>query len=687
MSDINANVLATEAAETIEELAESASGLLNDVDTDRVLRYGSYLAMALVFVSLVGMAVGLDGRQILFWINPDVYVNHPDGQGLSLGDVALWMWPLLLGWAATNEVVLEGMQARARGVSDLVTGFLVGAIGGLGISLLTFLMNVDREINPENGVPSYGVRDPLVNWNEQLYVMLTFNRGWTFALWAWPLLAGIVAMFGAGLRVISDPIRKAITAALVSVLSVSVFQFLVDDLLEGVGETIADPGRISNFFESDPSLGRPRVDSAFDPLIDFLYAKTGGLKLEGMILVAIVAAGLSLVASYVVRGRVKQARQAYFDRPLAERTRSSALLMVAVALALLIVPFFTGSIINELLANVGIFLLLALGLNIVVGLAGILDLGYVAFFAVGGYTTAVLTSAGRGESWPSWVPLLVDEGEPVLGGWLIALVLVMVFAGLTGLLIGAPVIRMRGDYLAIVTLGFGEIIRLLFLSDWLKGYFGGAQGITNIEGADFGPIGTVTGVEPRSVFYLVAVFAAIAIYVSWRLERSRLGRAWMAIREDESVAEAMGINTVNMKLMAFVVGAVLASFAGAIFSAKVGSIFPTSFLILVSIIILVVVIVGGMGNIMGVIAGSLVLIGVLGGPKQPGLLQEFSEYKLLIYGVLLVWMMLQRPEGLVPNVRRSRELHQEEFLQDAWLKGEVDTDDEGDDVATEVAPA
>jgi branched-chain amino acid transport system permease protein len=246
---------------------------------------------------------------------------------------------------------------------------------------------------------------------------------------------------------------------------------------------------------------------------------------------------------------------------------------------------------------------------------------------------------------------------------------------------------MRGDYLAIVTLGFGEIIRILFLSDWLKGYFGGAQGITNIPSADFGPLGAVNGIDPRSVFYLVLVFSAIAIYVSWRLEHSRLGRAWMAIREDESVAEAMGINTVNMKLMAFVVGAVLASFSGAIFSAKVGSIFPTSFLILVSIIILVVVIVGGMGNIMGVIVGSLVLIGVLGGPKQPGLLQEFSEYKLLIYGALLIWMMLKRPEGLVPNVRRSRELHQDEFLQDAWLKGEVDTDDEGDEVATEVAPA
>ncbi|MED5220292.1 MAG: branched-chain amino acid ABC transporter permease, partial [Actinomycetota bacterium] len=185
------------------------------------------------------------------------------------------------------------------------------------------------------------------------------------------------------------------------------------------------------------------------------------------------------------------------------------------------------------------------------------------------------------------------------------------------------------------------------------------------------------GTDPRSVFYLVLAFCAIAIYTSWRLQASRLGRAWMAIREDEQVAEAMGINTVNAKLMAFVVGAVLASFSGAVLAAKVGSIFPTSFMILVSIIILVVVIVGGMGNIAGVLVGSFVLIGVLGGPKQPGLLQEFQNYKLLIYGVLLVFMMLKRPEGLVPSARRSRELHQQEFLQDAWLKGDkLDADDD-----------
>ena len=176
----------------------------------------------------------------------------------------------------------------------------------------------------------------------------------------------------------------------------------------------------------------------------------------------------------------------------------------------------------------------------------------------------------------------------------------------------------------------------------------------------------------------------IAIYISWRLQASRLGRAWMAIREDEQVAEAMGINTVSSKLMAFVVGAVMAAFSGAVLAAKVGSIFPTSFMILISIIILVVVIVGGMGNIAGVMVGSFVLIGVLGGPKQPGLLQEFQNFKLLIYGMLLVFMMLKRPEGLVPSARRSRELHQEEFLQDAWLKGDKSDDDADDEDAVNV---
>ncbi len=393
-------------------------------------------------------------------------------------------------------------------------------------------------------------------------------------------------------------------------------------------------------------------------LVELIFEKRGGLKLWPAIILALLI-GLISVAT---KGKAKNAVAQYREQEISQKKKTSVVLFGIVAALGIVLPIFMGTYVNSLLANVGIFLLLALGLNIVVGLAGILDLGYVAFFAVGAYTTAVLTS----ELSPFFAPGMT---------WVLSLVFVIILAALTGLFIGAPVIRMRGDYLAIVTLGFGEIIRLLFLSDFLKPYFGGAQGILGVPGIDLGVV-YISGTDTRGIFYLVLFFCAIAVYVSWRLQASRLGRSWMAIREDEQVAEAMGINTVNSKLMAFVVGAVLASFAGAIMAARVGSVFPNSFMILISIVILVVVIVGGMGSIPGVFVGAFVLIGVLGGPKQPGLLQEFGSLKLLVYGMLLVYMMLQKPEGLVPSARRTQELHQEEFLQDAWLKGTDDEDEE-----------
>ncbi len=623
-----------------------------DVDWRRIGRMGSILGLGLVFVALTGMPVGLDERPII------------DGV-ISLGYLSLIMYIPILGWVVGNETVLEGMAATKRGARDIVAGAAVGAVGGFWMGLFTIIMD------------NFDLRDPLVNWSDELFILATFNRGAAFASWFWIVFAAILGAVGASLHLLSPKIRRAVMVMILTVLGISIFQSLVDDILGGVGESIADPGRLSEFF-GEGDTPRPRVDSVFDGLVDFIYAPRGGLTIAGAIALAVVSGAISFFG----RGRYQKAKADYAAKTGPERSKQTAIMITVATLLLFILPFFTGRITQELLANVGIFMLLALGLNIVVGLAGILDLGYVAFFAVGGYTTAVLTAAKPGEAWPEWLPTL--DGP---FGWLLSLVVTVIIAGLVGLFIGAPVIRMRGDYLAIVTLGFGEIIRLLFLSDWLAGYFNGAQGIINIAPADFGPLGSASGTDPRSVFYLVMVFGAISIYTSWRLERSRLGRAWMAVREDESVAEAMGINTVNVKLMAFVVGAVLASFSGAIFSAKVGSIFPTSFLILVSIIILVVVIVGGIGNIMGVIAGSVVLIGVLGGPRQPGLLQEFSEYKLLIYGALLIWMMLQRPEGLVPNARRSRELHQDEFLQDAWLKGEVDDARPDEGAEAEVSPA
>ena len=261
--------------------------------------------------------------------------------------------------------------------------------------------------------------------------------------------------------------------------------------------------------------------------------------------------------------------------------------------------------------------------------------------------------------------------------WFVALPIVIGLACLAGIFIGTPVIRMRGDYLAIVTLGFGEIVRILLLSDWLTPYFGGAQGIRRIPGIQLGPW-EISGVDEQFFVYFAIAFAALAAYISYRAQNSRVGRAWAAMREDEDVAEAIGVGTVRSKLLAFVSGAIVASFAGALFSAKIGVALTSSFDVFVSIIILVVVIVGGMGSIPGVIAGAFVLVGILGGPKTNGLFAEFAEYKLLIYGAILIYMMLLRPEGLIPSVRRSRELHQEEALQDAWL-------DKGGDLSGEEA--
>jgi branched-chain amino acid transport system permease protein len=291
--------------------------------------------------------------------------------------------------------------------------------------------------------------------------------------------------------------------------------------------------------------------------------------------------------------------------------------------------------------------LLGLGLNIVVGYAGLLDLGYVAFFAVGAYATGVLTSPAS--------YLVREEGqlfaEKGLTNFWVALPFVVLIAVIIGVLIGAPVLRLRGDYLAIVTLGFGEIIRTLVLSDWLAPYLGGAQGLLNVPPP---PPEALDLRAPQNVYYLILVFCGIAAFVAWRLSDSRIGRAWAAMREDESVAEAMGVSIIRYKLLAFAMGAGVGSLGGVFFAAKIGSIFPNSFGLLVSINVLSVIILGGLGSIPGVIVGSAVLVGL------PELLREFAEFRLLIYGAILVAIMILRPEGLVPNKRRQRELHARE---------------------------
>ena len=573
----------------------------------RIFRVGAVAAFGQVFVALSGMPVRLDVREIVVPV-------------LSLGYVVVLVAPLVVGLLLARRPEHEAFLEKPPSRRDLLVGATAGGlIAGGGLSMLVLL------------IVNFDLRDPLINWSPQLLELLSLGRGTFFGFVVWLVIGAGLGILGGALRLASSRTQRVILTMALTVIAAAILESLVLDLVEGVN---------------------------LEVIVEWIYASRGGVTLIG----AAFLAAVSGLISFLGQGRIKNVRARIEALEGPKRSRANAALIAGVGAVLILMPLLVGKLTNELLANIGLFVLLALGLNIVVGLAGILDLGYVAFFAVGSYSTAVLTAATS--------PRIAPELP-----WFFALMVVVFIAVLVGLFIGAPVIRMRGDYLAIVTLGFGEIIRLLFLSDWLSGWFGGSQGITNIGGVDVFGLLTVDGTNPRRVFYLVLFFCAIAIYISWRLERSRLGRAWMAVREDEPVAEAMGINTVNVKLMAFVVGAVLGSFSGAIFAAKVGSVFPSSFLILVSIIILVVVIFGGMGNIFGVIAGAVVLIGVLGGPKQPGLLVEFSEFKLLIYGALLIWMMLARPEGLIPSARRSRELHQEEFLQDAWLKGQIDTDD------------
>jgi branched-chain amino acid transport system permease protein len=320
-----------------------------------------------------------------------------------------------------------------------------------------------------------------------------------------------------------------------------------------------------------------------------------------------------------------------------------------------------GSVISDVLGTVMIFLLLALGLNIVVGYAGLLDLGYVAFYGFGAYTMALLTGATLNTTTGSAPPAFSLDLN-----FYVALPIVVLLAALAGVLIGAPVLRLRGDYLAIVTLGLGEMVSILITSNWLTPLIGGPQGMRGVTDA---AIGGFSFREPQHFFYLALALVLFAVFVSWRLSNSRIGRAWNAMREDEQVADAIGISTTKYKLLAFAMGGAIGSLGGALFAVKLGSLTPASFEILVSITALSVVILGGLGSLPGVAVGALVLMGL------PGLLREFEEYRLLIYGAVLVAIMIMRPQGLVPNVRRSRELQEEERSQDAWVREEAPSDE------------
>jgi branched-chain amino acid transport system permease protein len=539
------------------------------------IRLGLIGGASLVILSLIGMVEAFNQREII----SDV---------ISMGQTLLLFTAMFIAY-------LAAASTRKRDLGQHIGASIPAGLIMAGMLALLVLMG--QAIN---------MRQVFINASPVLFQILIFQQEELWAGIGLLLLAGVLTGLSAGLlRGLPDRMRRVLMTGICSVAIVGLLQDMIAPILSEWG---------------------PLAD-----LADLLFPGNG-LSISGAVGLLIVVAALSAFWSFkrqAVQTRIKALP------PQGRRGLYLAALLAGV-LVLLVLPQVLGLFLSEVMTIVGLYVLLGLGLNIVVGFAGLLDLGYVAFFAIGSYTMAILTSPELGFfDWNFWQ----------------ALPLAVLFGVLAGVILGVPVLKMRGDYLAIATLGFGEIIRIMVLSDFLRPWLGGAQGIGKIPKAEIAGFEFAT---PQEIYYLILAGCVLVGFISWRLRDSRLGRAWMAVREDEDVAQAMGINLVATKLLAFATGAGFSALSGAIFATKLGSVYPHSFNVMISINILCVIIVGGMGSMPGVVLGALALVGL------PELLREFADYRLLVYGAALMAMMLLRPEGLWPEATRQRELHEEE---------------------------
>jgi branched-chain amino acid transport system permease protein len=545
------------------------------------LQNGLIGGIVAVLASLVGMVEAFHDRYIIA------------GQ-ITMGQTVLLL--ILVAFAYYSSRGNEGTTPATRLISGALSGLVTA-------SLIVGLVLLGKAVN---------LREVFVNASPTLYKILTFEmKNMTTAL-IYLLLAGIIiGILAALIHLIPLLWRNAVIYGLLMVLLLGLLQDLIRVTLTPF----------------------PAVTKG----LAWMFGTKGqkGLSAIGAVVVFLVVVALNYFSATrgdTIRGRI---------RSLPKRTQQGLrwFSWIVVILLLLIWPNVAGTYLSEVTNNIGIFILMGLGLNIVVGYAGLLDLGYVAFFALGAYTMAVLTTTG-GEiatnfRWTFW------EALPVA----------VFVAVLAGVVLGVPVLKIRGDYLAIITLGFGEIIRILFLSDFLKPYFGGSFGIVLIASPTIGDKALST---PQTLYYVILAGCLLVLFIAYRLRDSRIGRAWKAIREDEDVAQAMGINLTSTKLLAFATGAAFGGLSGAIFASKLSTVYPHSFVLLVSINVLALIIVGGMGSLPGVVVGALLLVGL------PELLREFSEFRQWIYGALLIAMMLNKPEGFIPEAVHRRELHEEE---------------------------
>ncbi len=535
------------------------------------IRSGLIGGTSSLLLCLVGMVVEFSGRYIISGV-------------ISMGQIFV-----------IAPIIVFAYTVARRFEASRVQTLLIGVVSGLasGAVLAVFVL-LGQVVN---------FRAMLVNASPELYSILTFDTSLAVGILALLVVSALIGTLGAGLSLLPPRWRNAVTQALFGMVLIGLIRDLIVTVAQNWGSVA--------------------------PLITWMFAASG-LNLLGTLFLLLLIGG---IAYWRYPDPNKPAPVSKRSPEQQKWIRWGTLAIIA--LVLIFLPNILGIFLSDVLDTVGLFILMGLGLNIVVGFAGLLDLGYVAFWAIGAYMMGVLTSP--------------ELAAHPLNYWA-ALPIALIVAVLSGVIFGLPVLKMRGDYLAIVTLGFGEIVRLLVLSDWLRPWLGGTQGIQLIAHPVIGPFDFGS---QQTLYLVILAFIVVAAFIAWRLKDSRLGRSWMALREDEDVAKAMGINHVTTKLLAFATGAFFAAMSGTLFAAKLSSAYPQSFQFLVSINVLSLIIIGGMGSIPGVIVGGLVLMGL------PELLREFADFRYLVYGAVLVAMMLMKPEGLFPEERRKLELHEE----------------------------
>jgi len=540
-----------------------------------------------VLLSLVGMVASFSERFII--------------SGVFTMAQVLFLAPMIL---MTLSVLRRTAPQPTRNV--ILLGLLTGLVGGL---VLVALVVIGKNID---------LQAMFVNSSSVLHAILTFRQAPIPGLLILLVMSALMGVLASGIFLLPERLANAVIQGLIWVLMIGLLRDLILTVTNRWGFLAG--------------------------LVKSLFAASG-LRPVGAVLAFALIAGLGFWRSGRPAPDLTLVQPKQRQRPLVRW-----LTWAGIIILLLLLPPILGIFFSDILDTVMMYILMGIGLNIVIGFAGLLDLGYVAFFAIGAYTIGVLTSPELNAN-----PMTYWQALPFA----------MIACVLSGVILGLPVLKMRGDYLAIVTLGFGEIVRLLALSDWLRPWFGGSQGIQLIAQPRIGNFLINTQQE---LYYVFLVGVGVVAFIAWRLRDSRVGRTWMAIREDEDVAVAMGINHVAYKLMAFATGALFSGIAGTIFAAKLQSVYPHSMNFLVSINVLSLIIIGGMGSIPGVFVGALVLMG------SPELLREFAEFRYLVYGALLVVMMLTRPEGLWPDARRRLELHEEELAEAAAAKVDAEAE-------------